>query len=193
MKSREIIPEASPLTLEGSFTRDLVVSKLWLLDTLQALDAPRFHTAYILGSWYGNLSLFMIARRMPVDHIVNVDRGRWLGASETLAQRLGMADDIEYMQADANDLDYRQATPPSIVINTSVNDMPNTGWFDSIPDETWVAVQGRNHVSPGAANDYTSLEAFDQAYPLGQTLTLDSIELQDPEVKYSRWMKIGIK
>jgi hypothetical protein len=104
-----------------------------------------------------------------------------------------MADDIEYMRADANDLDYRQATPPSIVINTSVNDMPNTGWFDSIPDGTWVAVQGRNHVSSGAANDYASLAAFDQAYPLGQTLTLDSIELEDPEVKYSRWMKIGIK
>ena len=193
MKSREVIPEASPLTLEGSFTRDLVISKLWLLDTLAALDAPRFHTAYILGSWYGNLSLFMIARRMPVDHIVNVDRGRWLPASRKLAQRLGMDHSIEYMRADANDLDYRQAQPPSIVINTSVNDMPNAGWLDAVPPGTWVAVQGRNHVAPGAANDYASLAEFDRAYPMSQTLSLDSIELEDPEVKYSRWMKIGIK
>ena len=193
MNAQEIIGEASPLTLQGSFTRDLIISKLWLLDTLQALDAPRFHTAYILGSWYGNLSLFMIAQRMPVNHIINVDRGRWLAASKKLAQRLGFSKGIEYMQADANDLDYRQATPPSIVINTSVNDMPNAGWFDAVPPGTWVAVQGRNHVGLGAANDYRSLEEFDLAYPLSQTLSLDSIELRDPEVKYSRWMKIGIK
>jgi len=56
-----LMNEVSPDTIEGSFSNDLVLSKLWLIRELKRMQ-PTFGTIYILGSWYGNLSLLMLTR-----------------------------------------------------------------------------------------------------------------------------------
>ena len=62
MRSQEIfhqsITESSGYSLAGSFTRDLVASKVWLLDELARI-APQVGTIYVLGSWYGNLGVLL--------------------------------------------------------------------------------------------------------------------------------------
>ena len=52
------LDESSGYSLEGSFTRDLVFSKYWLMRELAKIQR-RASTMYILGSWYGNLALFL--------------------------------------------------------------------------------------------------------------------------------------
>ena len=56
------ITEASPLTVEGSFTPDLLISKLWLWEelsrVLDRLDIQQVNAVYVLGSWTGSSARF---------------------------------------------------------------------------------------------------------------------------------------
>ena len=172
--------EFSPDTLKGSFTSDLITSKLWLIKEVGNIH-KKFNTIYILGSWYGNLSLFLFKKHdIQFKKIINVDLDKKaLSTGQEMADELGVSDKIEPMVQDANTLDYRQATKPSLVINTSVNDMNNEGWFDNIPKGTLVALQTRDE----------SLNEFKFA----KILYSGKKELEDPETKYTRYMLIGIK
>ena len=173
------VDEFSPSTLIGSFTEDLIISKLWLINEIKKIH-NEFNTIYILGSWYGNISILLISRYIKFKKIINVDINRKvLATGQALAKRLGIDKKIEPMVKDANTLDYRQAVPPSLVINTSCNDMENSGWFDNIPSGTLVALQTRG-------------DTLDE-YKFSKTLYTGQKHLTDPETDYTRLMKIGIK
>jgi hypothetical protein len=173
------VDEFSPSTLSGSFTEDLIISKLWLINEIKKIH-NEFNTIYILGSWYGNISILLISRYIKFKKIINVDiNHKVLGTGQALARRLGIAKQIEPMLKDANTLDYRQVKSPSLVINTSCNDMENAGWFDNIPGGTLVALQTRG-------------DTLDE-YKFSKILYTGQRHLTDPETDYTRLMKIGIK
>jgi hypothetical protein len=187
-----ITNEVSPDTLEGSFTRDLVLSKLWLIKELKKIK-KNYDVVYILGSWFGNLSLILINKHMDFDKIINVEiNKKVLKTGKQLAKKIGVEDKIEDMHKDANKLDYRQATDNSVIINTSTTNMKNKGWFDHIPKNTLVALQGRNN-DPGAVNNYNSLDEFVNSYQFRKILFKGKLSLDDPETSYNRYMVIGIK
>jgi hypothetical protein len=186
------INEVSPNNLKGSFTKDLIISKLWSIDELHKIR-NRFDTIYILGSWYGNLSLMIINKHLQFKKIINVELdNKVLKTGKRLAKKLGIDKNIEDMHKDANDLDYRQLTDNSVVINTSTTNMENDGWFDNIPKGTLLALQARNNDS-GAVNQYENLESFSRDYPMSKILYKDQLTLKDPETGYERYMIIGIK
>lgn len=184
------LEESSGYSLEGSFTPDLVFSKLWLIRKLSNIQ-PQIDTMYVLGSWYGNLALLI--NRYPqvqVRKIINVEtQAKFLRHSKRILDQTG-ADNVEYMQADANDLDYRQLGPDGAVVNTSLTDMPGTDWFDNIPPGTVVVLQARDH-DPGQKFD--SAADIEQKFPMSQVLYSGSLNLRDPETQYQRFMVIGIK
>jgi hypothetical protein len=174
--------EFSPLTLHGSFESGLILNKLWLLHQLQNIQ-DQFSTIYILGSWYGNMSILLSKSNIQYDHIVNVDRdpGVVRGAHR-MAQILKIDDRIEPMVKDANRLDYRQLDQDGLVINTSCHDMANRGWFDHIPAGVLVALQSRDDVDHDLG-----------AYDLGQTLYQGTRSARDPETDYQSLLRIGVK
>jgi hypothetical protein len=174
--------EFSPLTLRGSFESGLILNKLWLLHHLQKIQ-DQFSTIYILGSWYGNMSILLAKSNIQYDHIVNVDRdpGVVRGAHR-MAQILKIDDRIEPMVKDANRLDYRQLDQDGLVINTSCHDMANRGWFDHIPAGVLVALQSRDDVD----------HDLDQ-YDLSQTLYQGTRSARDPETGYTSVLRIGVK
>lgn len=191
------IYESSGYSLAGSYTPDLVLSKLWLARELskilrqQGIDSVP--VAYVLGSWYSNLSTILRRTGVPIEKIVDVERNRkWLATGAKLQQGMGI-DDVEHMQADANDVDYRQLDQPAVVINTSTNDIADHGWFDNIPPGTIVALQGRDNVLPGAEHTYSGPDDLLQMYPLEEVLYQGTWELEDPETAYQRSMVIGRK
>ena len=146
--------ESSGPSLSGSYTPDLVFSKLWLARELkQILEQQGIDSvpvAYILGSWYSNLSTILRRTGVPIEKIVDVEqRGEWLQIGQQLQQGMNITG-VEHMQADANRIDYRQLQQPGIVINTSTNDIADHGWFDHIPEGTIVVLQGRDSVPDGA-------------------------------------------
>jgi hypothetical protein len=184
------LEESSGYSLEGSFTPDLVFSKLWLMRELAKIS-PNVGTMYILGSWFGNLSLLLTRfPQIQVDQMINVDTDpEFLKGSEDILNNTG-ARNVEHMQADANQLDYRQLGTDGLVVNVSLNDIKGQDWFDRIPEGTLVAMQARDQVEN---EQFAAPEDIEQKFPLSQVLYSGSLDLEDPETEYTRFMIIGIK
>jgi len=184
------LEESSGSSLEGSFTRDLVFSKYWLMHELARIQ-PHVSTMYVLGSWYGNLALFL--NRYPVvrvDHIVNVETDpERLNTGKRMLDQAG-AHNVEHMLKDANRLDYRQLDGTGAVVNTSLTEMPDTDWFEHIPPGTLVVLQARDH---NPDQQFSNPEDIVKKFPLSQVLYSGGLELQDPETDYTRFMIIGQK
>ena len=174
--------EFSPSTLQGSFESGLILNKLWLIHELQKIQ-DQFSTIYILGSWYGNMSILLNRSGIQYDHIVNVDKDAGVvRGAQRIARILNIDDRIEPMVKDANKLDYRQLDPDGLVINTSCHDMENRGWFDHIPAGVLVALQSRDDVDDDLS-----------AYDLSRTLYQGRRSAQDPETDYKSLLRIGVK
>lgn len=192
-----MIIESAPETLKGSFAPSLQLSKLWMCGVLKRLmqeeNIKQFNTVYSLGSWYGNMALFMLIKQVPFRLMVDVDLNpKYLATSKKLMPKLYKQGRLISMAADANTIGY-DVPPPSLVINNSTNNMRNAGWLSNIPTGTWVAMQGRSNEPQNRFNTVHSLSEFDSEYPLSETLLLAGIPLSDPDDQYVRWMKIGIK
>ena len=184
------LDESSGYSLAGSFTRDLTASKVWLLSELERIQS-NCSTIYMLGSWYGNLALYMtLEGRIQADKIVLVEKDKkFLSTSKNLLDLAG-ADNVEYMLADSNKLDYRQLDESGVVINTSLTDMPGRSWFLNIPAGTLVVMQARDH-DPN--RNFSSTQDIVDRFPLSEVLYHGRMQLRDPETEYTRYMVIGRK
>ena len=184
------LDESSGYSLSGSMTRDLTASKVWLLTELERIQRD-FSAVYILGSWYGNLALYMtLEGRIQADKIVLVEKDKkFLSTSKKLLDLAG-ADNVEYMLEDSNKLDYRQLGQAGVVINTSLTDMAGRAWFLNIPDGTLVVMQGRDH-DPNRS--FESTQDIVDRFPLSEVLYHGRMQLRDPETEYTRYMVIGRK
>ncbi len=184
------LDESSGYSLSGSFTRDLTASKVWLLSKLEKIQRD-FSTIYVLGSWYGNLALYMkLQPRIQAHRIINVEKNiEMLDVSQSILDRVG-ADNVKYMLADANKLNYRQLGDHGCVINTSLTDMPGRSWFLNIPADTLVVMQARDH-DPG--QQFNSTQDIVDRFPLSEVMYHGRMQLRDPETEYTRYMVIGRK
>jgi len=75
-----------------------------------------------------------------------------------------------------------QLDQDGLVINCSVHDMPNLGWFDHIPSGVMVVLQSRTDVD----HDFDS-------YPLQTILYDGDHQFRDPETEYTSLLRIGIR
>lgn len=184
------LEESSGHSLQGSFTRDLTTSKVWLMKELADIKLA-ISTVYILGSWFGNLALYMtLDPVIQVKKIINVETNQdMLDQSRRMLDYVG-ARNVEPMLKDANTLDYRQLGTNGAVINTSLTDIDGTDWFQNIPDGTLVVMQARDHVDE---NPFYSTGDILEKFPLDQVLYQGSLKLKDPETAYNRFMVIGRK
>lgn len=183
------LTESSGYSFRGSFTSDLITSKLWLLKELENIS-KQYGTIYVLGSWYGNIAILLNALNI-VDYkkLINVETNqKFLAGSKKILDRMAV-DNVQYMLKDANRLDYRQLSDNSVVINTSLTDMPGTEWFKNIPQGTLVAMQARDN-DPGAK--FASTRDIIKKFPV-DVIYQGEMNLQDPETEYKRFMAIGIK
>lgn len=176
------LTEFSPLTLDGSFTKDLVFNKLWIIRELEKLNRP-LGVVYVLGSWYGNMGILLAKSNLKFNYVVNVDiDASVVNKSQKIAELLGLAGKVEPLIKDANTCKYRELDSNGIVINASCHDMENAGWYDNIPNNTLVVLQSRNDVD----------HDLDQ-YQLNEVLYNGKLNLQDPQTKYVSYLRIGVK
>lgn len=185
----EELNEISPPTFKGSLTPDLLKSKIWLCNNLKKLGRKKFSTIYILGSWYGTMSIVLKKCGIEFKKVINVDIDKkHIEVSDRLLSALNF--NHQCIHKDANTLNYTQLDKNSLIINTSTNDIDGETWFDRIPEGTLVALQSRNNVD---TPNYQTLEELDKEFFLTDTLFLDELNVEDPETQYQRFMKIGIK
>jgi hypothetical protein len=186
--------EASPDTLPGSFSNDLVASKQWLcnyIKLLQKKSQQPFSTITVLGSWYGNLGLLLDKNNILFNKLIliDIDKNK-IDISKTALGNMKKYKILQLVQ-DANDHVYSDEHN-QLVINTSCNDIVNSSWLENIPARTLVALQGRNALQSALTQtDY--IFDFDELFPLQKTLFLKEKQFKDPETEYTRFMKIGIK
>lgn len=190
MLSTEFVKEESPNTLKGSFTDDLILSKIWLAKTLKKILGEKCaRTIYILGSWYGNLAFILDYEKVVFDKIVLVDIDEQaLGISEKGLRKIFEPGKLVFLHTDAKDMIYDDI---GIVINTSINDMP-IDWYDNVPDGMPVIIQGRDNLGT-VDTMIADMEQFDDMFPMSSIIYLGKKELEDPEKEYTRYMKIGVK
>lgn len=189
MLIRDLTNEESPDTLQGSFTDDLIVSKRWLANKLKkGLKNTPVGTIYILGSWYGNLAIFLQEAGINFDKMILIDKDTSvLKSSEKLLRPNFKSGELVFLSTDASDVVYDE---PGIIINTSINDM-STDWYDNVPKNKLVVVQGRDKIDRGTR--IADMEQFDDMFPMTKSYYLGKKELRDPEKAYTRYMKIGLK
>ena len=80
--------EFSPPTLRGSFESGLILNKLWLIHELKKIK-DQFSTIYVLGSWYGNMSILLakITRLLNATHSAAINIHGLISTSACCAKR----------------------------------------------------------------------------------------------------------
>jgi mRNA-degrading endonuclease HigB of HigAB toxin-antitoxin module len=68
--------------------------------------------------------------------------------------------------------------------------MTDTAWFKNIPPGTLVVMQARDQIDN---KQFARPEDIEQMFPLDQVLYRGSLDLEDPETEYTRFMIIGQK
>ena len=184
----EEVTEASPNTLEGSFTPDLVESKTWLADMLaKGLKGKNAGTIYVLGSWYGNMGIFLQQAGVQFDKLVLVEPDEEaLMRSKDLLQQIGDEGKLILIHQKAEDAVYEK---PGVVINTSCNE---TGpvFLTKLPDNMLCLLQARNN-NENTLFPTEDEEDFIDYFPLEKVYYTGKKQLEDPEINYVRYMKIG--
>jgi hypothetical protein len=184
----EEVTEASPDTLEGSFTPDLVESKTWLAEMLaKGLKGKNAGTIYVLGSWYGNMGIFLQQAGVQFDKLVLIEPDEEaLMRSKDLLQQIGDEGKLILIHQKAEDAVYEK---PGVVINTSCNE---TGpvFLTKLPDNMLCLLQARNN-NENTLFPTEDEEDFIDYFPLETVYYTGKKQLEDPEVNYVRYMKIG--
>ena len=192
MQQHEFTAEASPDTLAGSFTPDLISSKTWLCNQLKKqLGDTSAGDIYILGSWYGNLGIFLQQANIDFDRLIMVEtRPRLLATAQRLLEPLYQAGRLKLVLAPADRIQYPE-NKRITVINTSSNDMSRT-WITRVPRGTLTVIQSRDNVKDVKVITDTAAQ-FYAKFPLENTVYWGQRRLRDPETRYTRYMKIGYK
>ena len=184
----EEVTEASPNTLEGSFTPDLVESKTWLAEMLaKGLKGKNAGTIYVLGSWYGNMGIFLQQAGVKFDKLVLIEPNeKWLMHSKELLDTLNDEGKLVLIHQKAEDAVYEK---PGVVINTSCNE---TGpvFLTKLPDNMLCLLQARNN-NENTLFPTEQMEDFIDYFPLEKVYYTGEKQLEDPEINYTRFMKIG--
>lgn len=190
MRYREIVFEASPNTVEGSFTPDLIESKKWLVRELEnILQQDSAGDIFVLGSWYGNLAIIVEQSKIKYDQLVLVEKEKHLlSTSKKLLKPLDQKNKLQPVLSRAEELEY--PNKKITVINTSVNEM-NRGWYDRIPKNTLVVIQGRNNLKSPITKT-NKIFTIRKLFPL-QLKYENQQNFKDPETEYTRFMLIGYK
>lgn len=190
MLSRDFVKEESPDTMQGSFTKDLIISKVWLAKSLKKILGNKCaRTIYILGSWYGNLAYILDLEKIVFDKIVLVETDQHaLDISERGLRKIFEPGKLVFLHTDAKDMIYDDM---GVVINTSINDM-DIDWYENLPKGTPVIVQGRDNLGT-VPTMIADMQQFDDMFAMSDVSYLGKKELHDPEKQYTRYMKIGVK
>jgi hypothetical protein len=191
VRHHEITTEESPNTLAGSFTPDLAGSKTWLCNHLKKeLDGRSAGDIYILGSWYGNMGVFLQQANIDFDRLIMVEiKPRLLTTARRLLEPLYREGRLKLVLGRAEHIQYPRKN--ITVINTSTNEMTRT-WLQRVPRGTLTVMQGRDNLdNPRIETERAGV--FYLKFPLENTVYWGQRRLRDPETRYTRYMKIGYK
>lgn len=184
----EKVVEASPDTVLGSLTDDLNDSKKWLTEVLKkGLKGRNPGTIYVLGSWYGNMGLYLDGYDIDFDKLVLVETDEEkLLTSGIVLDKIKDTGKLVLIHQSADDMVYES---PGIIINTSCNET-GPGFLKNVPEGMLCVLQARNSIS-NVMTQTNTLDEFVDQFPLGRNYYKEAKTFRDPETAYERFMVIG--
>lgn len=151
-----------------------------------------FHSGpcFIFGGWYGILSHMLLDNKY-VERVYSID-------IDPECQRVGniyfRKEYLEYVTGDMKDFEY--PVKPDVVINTSTEHVDQETfdiWYDNIPEDTFVIMQGNDLVIPEHVRPFNNLDDFIQRNRL-PAKDAEMMELPGPNnTTYQRFTVTGIK
>lgn len=198
-----------------AFSKGQVISKVWLVETLQKLISPaqQPNTVLLIGGWLGQMTHYLQGK-VSYKKCYNIDPHQYnsyIGhkyfnyGSEAYVPVSVPVEQIEYVQGHGyklpighydldNDFKFvrtgEQTMQPQLIINTSCEHMSDQ-WFNQVPAGTMVVLQTNNLF--GLAEDHfncvNSLAEVDKKYPMSKTLFQGELDIGVGK----RFMKIGVK
>lgn len=177
-----------------AFSNGQVESKLWLCEHLEQINCYENPSIWLLGGWYGVTGFLLLSRNnMKIKEIRSYDIDP---ECEGVADKINnnwLIDSWKFkaFTADCNQLDY--SNPPNIVINTSIEHFDSMQWFDRIPNDTLLCLQGNDMNHEDHYSQYKDLNDFTKSFPLKNLFYSGERKFVYPEWEFKRFMLIGVK
>lgn len=125
-----------------AFASGQIGSKLWLCEELEKLLSPADpQVLWLLGGWYGMLPFLLKSRnRVSLKQIVNFEIDKKVEPiyKKVLDLWAWQGDNIQIVKEDCNQINFTDwgqynSEKPTLIVNTSVEHMPNLNWWNNIP------------------------------------------------------------
>jgi hypothetical protein len=181
----------------NAFSHGQVQSKLWLCDNLENYITEPV-TIAILGCWYNVLGLMLCLRNSEkIKSIRGIDNDQnAINLANSFCQSFMIQPNvkIDHTLADANELDYNGY---DIVINTSVEHMVSTEWFNKVSKNSLVCIQSSNVVTEDPLwdikNPNPNIDTLTYKFPMSNLYVRKTYHFQYESFGYDRFMLIGRK
>lgn len=183
----------------NAFTHGPILSKIWLCEELEKFIKNPVRIM-VLGCWYNLIAFLLFARNhkqyKKIDGIdINLD---CVNGANKINDAWKIENKLETFHADANNAFYQNY---DIVICTSTEDIKDMEWYSRIPEGHLVCLQTLNLTQkqvkrfPGweILNPTKTMEEFKTKYPMKKILYEGSKKFDYSDLKYTRFMLIGIK
>lgn len=128
--------------LEG-FWESQLLSKQWIIDTINKNNMPMYGSVYIFGGWFGILGGMLLDSYKHIDKVISVDIDSNM---ESIGKK--MNPDVHFVTCDMQNFVFEER--PSLVINTSTEHISQTtfeSWLEKIPKFVPIILQGNNYFS----------------------------------------------
>jgi hypothetical protein len=186
---------------QDAFSSGQIGSKIWLAENLESavahyqkenlfLDPLR---VLLVGGWYATTNFILGCR-----NVLTIEYVRSLDINPEACENADLINEhwvwqhwkFKSINGDANSFGYRQYT---VVINTSIEHIESSTWFNLINPGTLVVLQSNNMEHDDHVKTYISLDDFSSQFPLSNTFLSAEKEFVYPTWNFKRFMKIGIK
>lgn len=195
----------------SAFSHGQIQSKLWLCQELEKFITTPVNVA-ILGSWYNLLGFMMVTRNYNLyNYIHGIDfNDQVKDIADKICNAWMINDDKKILNIN-EDMETYRYEDYDVVINTSVEDMASSKWFDKLPSNleclNWdlrtklICIQS-NNLTPDKIQKYENwnilnpnpdIESLKNKFPMEEILYEGTKEFDYGELKYSRYMLIGRK
>lgn len=181
----------------NAFSHGQIQSKQWLCEILEPY-IPYGSSILILGCWYNLLALMLLTRNPHTHHhIKGIDIDpKAIELADRFCQAWTIQPNVKISNsvADANTFDY---FGHNVVINCSLEHMDNDEWYKRIPNGTLVCLQASDvniqDKSWDIKNYIPTLDYLNQKYPMSFYLFRNFKNFEYGNLKYNRFMCIGLK
>lgn len=173
-----------------------IESKIWLCEKIEEYYNGPKPKIWILAGWYGITAFLLLSRNnMQIKQIRSFDIDP---NCEDVADKINNTWEFDSWKfkaftCDCNTLKYNKDNP-NIVINTATEHFESTEWWDNIPRNSFIAIQG-NNMNEHKDHCFTaqSLEEFKVRFQMQTTHYIGVKKFKYPNLEYDRYMILGEK